>query len=59
MSNMSYCQFENTLRDLSDCFDKLYEIQGDFSRLSETEACCAKQLIEMCQSLGEYFGDKK
>jgi len=42
MSNMSYCRFENTARDLSDCEDNLlgkvgrYEVQP---RLDLIETC--------------------
>lgn len=53
MSNMSYCRFENTLRDLRDCDETLEEIDGDFSQLSETEARAAKQMIALCKKIGE------
>lgn len=58
MSNMSYCRFENTVRALSDCFDALLDMQGDLSSLSESERRYAKQLIVMCQSLADDFGDE-
>ncbi len=35
MSNMSYCRFENTARDLEDCVDALYneeKIVGQYER---------------------------
>ena len=35
MSNMSYCRFENTARDLEDCVDTLYneeKIVGHYER---------------------------
>ena len=62
MPNMSYCRFENTLKDLRDCY---YNMDDD--NLSETEFNCRKQMIELCQSIAdefehlldeEYIGDK-
>ncbi len=38
MSNMSYCRFQNTLRDLKDCLDALCDIDGNLSELSKEEA---------------------
>lgn len=29
MSNMSYCRWENTARDMGDCVDHQYEFQND------------------------------
>ena len=43
MPNMSYCRFENTLRDLRDCFDNM-----DSNDLSESEFYARKQMIELC-----------
>lgn len=38
MSNMSYCRFENTARDLGDCWNALEEIaDGDEGPLSRDE----------------------
>lgn len=49
MGNLSYCRFENTLRDLSDCEDALFEkgLEG----LSEAELEAAKRLIELCADI--------
>jgi len=46
MANMSYCRFENTLRDLRDCYYNLNE--GD---LSFDEAAARKELIELCRNV--------
>lgn len=53
MSNMAYCRFENTVRDLSDCEDHIEETR-DLSA-SETEA--RKELIRICKRIAEDFGD--
>lgn len=44
MSNMSYCRFENTYKDLADCIDHMNETD-----LSETENLYRKKLIEACK----------
>lgn len=44
MTNMSYCRFQNTLRDLDDCADALEE----GANLSTEEARAAKRLIQKC-----------
>ena len=46
MSNMSYCRFENTLKDLRDCQENIGE--GD---LSEDEKRARKKLIEVCKQI--------
>lgn len=48
MANMSYCRFENTLSDLRDCYRSI-----DDTDLSEREARFRKNLIELCQLIGE------
>jgi len=45
MSNMSYCRFGNTLRDLQDCVMAL-EDGGD---LSASELRSAMQMVETCE----------
>ena len=45
MANMSYCRFENTYRDLYDCYNN---ING---QLSEREHRYRKQIVAMCQSI--------
>lgn len=48
MSNMSYCRFRNTLEDLRDCYEHIYETD-----LSVEEARARKQLIELCKEIAE------
>ncbi len=43
MSNMSYCRFQNTLADLRDCHDHIYD-----DDLSEDEERARKRLIKIC-----------
>lgn len=50
MSNMSYCRFENTSRDLSDCYDNM-----DCDGLSYAEQLARWRLIRTCIKIaGDY-----
>lgn len=42
MANMSYCRFQNTNMDMSDCIDALY----DGEELSDDEAIACKDMFE-------------
>ncbi len=53
MANMSYCRFENTYRDLLDCYDFL--ITKNFNELSESEKKYAFDLIKLCWDISEDF----
>jgi hypothetical protein len=55
MSNMTYVMFENTLRVLRECGEKLEEIGGDLSQLSESERLAAERLIDLCDYISEEF----
>lgn len=47
--NMSYCRFENTARDLSDCLTALMELKnGESDHLSRSELDGAKSLVGDC-----------
>ena len=49
MANMSYCRFENTYRDLMDCY---YNINDN---LSDNEHRYRELMIKVCQNiLNEY-----
>lgn len=48
--NMSYCRFQNTLQDLIDCHENIYDAD-----LSKEEARARKRLIEICIQIGEEF----
>jgi len=53
MPNMSYCRFKNTLGDLYDCVEHMYE---DVDDLSDTEAEARVQLIRLCCQVAEDEG---
>ena len=53
MANMSYCRFENTYRDLIDCYDNLN------SSLSENESHYRECLVELCKSIIEEFNPEE
>ncbi len=49
MSNMSYCRFENTDRDLADCQEALEElVAADCEPLSSYELEAARRLVARC-----------
>jgi hypothetical protein len=50
--NMSYCRFENTLRDLRDCYHNL-----DSDDLSQSEFYARKQMVELCMSIACEYED--
>lgn len=52
MTNMSYCQFQNTYRDLQQCYDAMDEEE------SESEAKYKKWLIELCEKIAEEYGEE-
>lgn len=53
MPNMSYCRFENTYRDLSECYDFL--CYNSIDELSESEKKYAFKLIKICSNITEEF----
>jgi hypothetical protein len=60
MSNMSYCRFENTSRDLQDCIDAV-EIMLDHKGKNEygealygTEKVAFEEMIELCDNFSNY-----
>ncbi len=50
MANMSYCRFENTLRDLRDCYSNM-----DSDDLSQSEFYARKQMIELCWDIYQEY----
>lgn len=53
MSNMSYCRFTNTLGDLMDCADSMYD------ELSKDEEKARFRLIQVCIEILEKTGNYK
>lgn len=52
MSNLSYCQYENTYSDLRDCYEDM-----DRDDLSESEAKYRKYIIALCKKIAEEYGE--
>lgn len=61
MSNMSYCQFENTVSDLMNCRDALdgSNLKDLIVDASEYERPCIKSLIDLCKEIAENYGEYK
>lgn len=59
MSNMSYCRFRNTVRDLRDCQQALSEMGDVQKELSEEEFAAAKRLLRVCRDLADDFTDEE
>lgn len=53
MGNMSYCKFENTYRDLEDCYESM-----DEDDLSESETKYRRKIIELCNTIATEYGDE-
>ena len=53
MGNMSYCRFENTSRDLEDCFDHMDESMDDKSSYEKEGR---EKLIEFCCDIALDYG---
>lgn len=51
MPNMSYCRFQNTVRDLDDCYDHMRD------ELSEDEEAAKKELIATCSQIHLDYGN--
>ena len=53
MSNMSYCRFENTARDLQDCLDAIQN--GEINDLgSQYEVDALEELLDLCRDVVAY-----
>ena len=57
MSNMKYTLFQNTLKDLEECYDELCEIKGVLFELNPEEGKAANRLIQLCNDIVVEFGD--
>ena len=49
MSNMSYCRFQNTLEDLRDCYNHIFDDLEE----GEEEYEAHKKLIKLCRAIIE------
>jgi hypothetical protein len=52
MSNMSYCRFQNTLRDLQDCQDHIND-----GNLDQHEKSARMELIRVCMEIVDDYED--
>ena len=61
MGNMSYCRFENTYRDLADCYDALTEegLEEYYDNASPTEKRNIGYLILMCKNIVDDFYEEE
>jgi hypothetical protein len=49
MGNMSYCRFENTVRDMRDCIDAIES--GDTDELNEYELEALEQFLSLADEI--------
>ena len=56
MPNMSYCRFENTLRDLEDCQSALHRIYDDVDEMSRYEKNSVVELVALCKQISDEWG---
>lgn len=54
MSNMSYCRFQNTLKDLRDC-----ECHLEDDDLSKDEQEAKDDLIQLCKDIARDYTDSE
>ena len=54
MSNMSYCRFQNTSRDLMDCIEAIND--NDTEDLSSNENWALRDLLEYSRTIVEMEG---
>ena len=52
MSNMSYCRFTNTSKDLGDCLDAIEN--QDYRDLADYEVDGLEAILEYCEAILEY-----
>ena len=57
MGNMSYCRFENTARDLSDCLDAIKN--GEIEDLSSYERRGLSELLYFAERIVHFADDIK
>lgn len=49
MSNMSYCRFRNTEKDLLDCYEHIHDKLRERANDYDSEKAARQRLIELCQ----------
>ena len=61
MGNMSYCRFENTYRDLEECYDALQNeggVKGIEEEVSQYEKPYVRRLVELCREIVDNYEDE-
>ena len=48
MGNMSYCRFENTYRNLRDCYEHIHD-----ENFSDTEKKYREKIIQLCGEMAD------
>ncbi len=54
MTNMDYCKYRNTVRDLHDCYDSI-----DSEPEDEEEAEARKRLIKLCKKIADGYSEEE
>ena len=58
MANMSYCRFENTLNDLRDCHEALWEPTGKMNTHEKVARLCLMALVtDMFMEMKDHTSD--
>lgn len=57
MANMSYCRFENTLRDLQDCEYALDNIYDEVGEMSDRERNSMLDLVKLCKTISDNWDE--
>jgi len=60
MANMEYCRFENTYKDLRDCYDALrnFGLEDYYDEASNSEKEYIHKLINLCRTISDRFADE-
>ncbi len=53
MANMAYCRFQNTVKDLQDCYDHI-----DDDLTSDAELRAHARLVTLCRQIAAMFDDE-
>ena len=53
MPNMGYCRFQNTYRDLQDCYEHLWDDELSFEEQRHRDF-----LVELCKEIAEETEDE-
>lgn len=62
MANMSYCRFENTIKDIKDCIESLEDGNWDLDEMmkeasSKQEAQAMRRFVMLCKTVADGFED--